>query len=144
MWKVHFQQTLQSLFKESREEMGSGSSRQAVNMSGPVAEFVKQTIASDKIVIFSKSYCPYCKTAKEVNFKRVHRIKILKFIMTLFCVRVTLMLFLYQQFKKLNKAFKAIEIENRDDCSEIQAVLGEITGATSVRNLYFISEKETF
>lgn len=48
--------------------MGSGSSSTAVDMSGPVAEFVKKTIASDKIVIFSKSHCPYCKTAKEVSW----------------------------------------------------------------------------
>ncbi|XP_063700842.1 uncharacterized protein LOC134831089 [Culicoides brevitarsis] len=85
--------------------MGIGSSRAAADMSGPVAEFVKKTIASDKIVIFSKSYCPYCKTAKE-------------------------------QFKKLNKSFTAVELEDRDDCREIQAVLGEMTGATSVPRVF--------
>lgn len=37
-----------------------------------------------------------------------------------------------QQFNKLNQIFTAIELENRDDCAEIQAALGEITGATSV------------
>lgn len=46
----------------------SSSSKQAANMSGPVADFVRKSIASDKIVIFSKSYCPYCTTAKEVNW----------------------------------------------------------------------------
>ncbi|GAV68299.1 Glutaredoxin domain-containing protein [Cephalotus follicularis] len=30
------------------------------------AAFVKKTISSHKIVIFSKSYCPYCKRAKSV------------------------------------------------------------------------------
>ncbi|KAH9605350.1 hypothetical protein KSS87_004644 [Heliosperma pusillum] len=30
------------------------------------ADFVKKTISSHKIVIFSKSYCPYCRRAKEV------------------------------------------------------------------------------
>ncbi|CAH2072277.1 unnamed protein product [Thlaspi arvense] len=34
--------------------------------SSPEAEFVKKTISSHKIVIFSKSYCPYCKRAKSV------------------------------------------------------------------------------
>lgn len=29
--------------------------------------FVKDAIAKDKVVIFSKSYCPYCTMAKEVN-----------------------------------------------------------------------------
>uniref|UniRef100_A0A336M9S2 dihydropyrimidinase n=1 Tax=Culicoides sonorensis TaxID=179676 RepID=A0A336M9S2_CULSO len=93
--------------------MGIGSSsRVSVNMNGPVAEFVKQTIASDKIVIFSKSYCPYCTTAKK-------------------------------QFEKLNKAFTCIELENRDDCNEIQDVLGQMTGARSVvmtSNVYTILE----
>ncbi|PHT35130.1 Glutaredoxin-C4 [Capsicum baccatum] len=30
------------------------------------SSFVKKTISSHKIVIFSKSYCPYCKKAKAV------------------------------------------------------------------------------
>ncbi|KAJ0266459.1 Glutaredoxin-C4 [Hirschfeldia incana] len=34
--------------------------------SSPEAEFVKKTISSHKIVIFSKSYCPYCRRAKSV------------------------------------------------------------------------------
>ncbi|KAL9259951.1 Glutaredoxin-C4-like protein [Drosera capensis] len=29
-------------------------------------DFIKNTISSHKIVIFSKSYCPYCKKAKSV------------------------------------------------------------------------------
>lgn len=29
---------------------------------------VKDLISSDKVVIFSKTYCPYCKLAKEVSF----------------------------------------------------------------------------
>ncbi|KAG2311287.1 hypothetical protein Bca52824_022844 [Brassica carinata] len=34
--------------------------------SSPEADFVQKTIASHKIVIFSKSYCPYCRRAKSV------------------------------------------------------------------------------
>ncbi|XP_021751050.1 glutaredoxin-C4-like [Chenopodium quinoa] len=30
------------------------------------ADFIKKTISSHTIVIFSKSYCPYCRRAKEV------------------------------------------------------------------------------
>lgn len=30
-------------------------------------KFVNDTIASDKVVIFSKSHCPYCTMAKEVR-----------------------------------------------------------------------------
>lgn len=36
------------------------------DMSGPAAVFVKEAIANNKVVIFSKSYCPYCDMAKEV------------------------------------------------------------------------------
>ncbi|KAL3692803.1 hypothetical protein R1sor_006454 [Riccia sorocarpa] len=37
----------------------------------PSMTFVKKTIASHPIVIFSKSYCPYCKRAKSV-FKQLN------------------------------------------------------------------------
>ncbi|KAJ9132063.1 hypothetical protein P3X46_032118 [Hevea brasiliensis] len=32
----------------------------------PQVDFVKKTVSSHKIVIFSKSYCPYCRRAKAV------------------------------------------------------------------------------
>ncbi|KAK5641445.1 hypothetical protein RI129_009992 [Pyrocoelia pectoralis] len=35
-------------------------------MSSPKAALVKELISSDNVVIFSKTYCPYCKLAKEV------------------------------------------------------------------------------
>ncbi|RID41621.1 hypothetical protein BRARA_J01571 [Brassica rapa] len=34
--------------------------------SASSSDFVKKTISSHKIVIFSKSYCPYCRRAKSV------------------------------------------------------------------------------
>lgn len=37
-----------------------------IDMSGPKAEFIKNAIANEKVVIFSKTYCPYCTMAKEV------------------------------------------------------------------------------
>lgn len=37
------------------------------DMSGPVATFVREAIAKDAVVIFSKSYCPYCTMAKKVS-----------------------------------------------------------------------------
>ncbi|KAK9715786.1 hypothetical protein RND81_06G189400 [Saponaria officinalis] len=40
--------------------------------SSSEATFVKKTISSHKIVIFSKSYCPYCRRAKEV-FKELNQ-----------------------------------------------------------------------
>ncbi|CAN8300827.1 unnamed protein product [Cochlearia groenlandica] len=41
--------------------------------SSPEADFVKKTISSHNIVIFSKSYCPYCKRAKSV-FKELDQV----------------------------------------------------------------------
>ncbi|CAG9773924.1 unnamed protein product [Ceutorhynchus assimilis] len=35
-------------------------------MASPKAVEVKNLISSDKVVIFSKTYCPYCKLAKEI------------------------------------------------------------------------------
>lgn len=40
--------------------------------------------------------------------------------------------YIFQQFEKLKFPYLTVELENRDDCSQIQAVLGELTGATSV------------
>lgn len=49
--------------------MGSVSSvRKAIMPSAQ--EFVDQMVASDVVVIFSKSYCPYCKMAKEVRIEK--------------------------------------------------------------------------
>lgn len=41
-------------------------SKPVADMSAKASE-VKELIASDKVVIFSKTYCPYCKLAKEVK-----------------------------------------------------------------------------
>ncbi|VVB16997.1 unnamed protein product [Arabis nemorensis] len=41
--------------------------------ASPESEFVKKTISSHQIVIFSKSYCPYCKRAKSV-FKELDQV----------------------------------------------------------------------
>ncbi|KAE9462426.1 hypothetical protein RHGRI_000070 [Rhododendron griersonianum] len=41
------------------------TSEAAASSSSPAA-FVKKTISSHSIVIFSKSYCPYCRKAKAV------------------------------------------------------------------------------
>ncbi|KAL1123466.1 hypothetical protein AAG570_002546 [Ranatra chinensis] len=45
--------------------MGLGSSAPP-DMNGQAAKFVKDSIAQDTVVIFSKTYCPYCKIAKDV------------------------------------------------------------------------------
>lgn len=41
-----------------------------------------------------------------------------------------------QQFDEINEAYTSIELDSRSDAADIQAALGEITGATTVR-IYF-------
>ncbi|XP_019880888.1 uncharacterized protein LOC109608772 isoform X2 [Aethina tumida] len=74
-------------------------------MSGSKQEYVQNTISSDKIVIFSKTYCPYCKMAKDA-------------------------------FDKLRERYTLVELDERDDCDEIQDILGNITGARSVPRVF--------
>merc|ERR1711962_614942 len=47
--------------------MGGSPSCQvpAVDMKGPIADEVKEQINSNCVMIFSKTYCPYCKMAKK-------------------------------------------------------------------------------
>ncbi|KAI8570106.1 hypothetical protein RHMOL_Rhmol01G0007800 [Rhododendron molle] len=46
---------------------------EAADSSSSPAAFVKKTISSHSIVIFSKSYCPYCRKAKAV-FKELKQV----------------------------------------------------------------------
>ncbi|KAK0175337.1 hypothetical protein PV327_009093 [Microctonus hyperodae] len=74
-----------------------------------LTDTVNQMISSESVVIFSKTYCPYCKMAKEV-------------------------------FDKMQKKYKAIELDERDDGDNIQDILGEMTGARSVPRVFVNGE----
>nr|AFC37789.1 glutaredoxin 1 [Aphelenchoides fragariae] len=74
--------------------------------------FVDSAIKQYKVVGFSKSYCPYCKKAKEA----------------------------LDSYKFKEGAFGWIEIEDRKDMDEIQDYLKELTGARSVPRV-FINQK---
>ncbi|CAH0755818.1 unnamed protein product [Diatraea saccharalis] len=55
--------------------MGSSGSKiisSTKTMDPKVHKFIKSAITKDKVVIFSKTYCPYCKMAKEV-FSKVNQ-----------------------------------------------------------------------
>lgn len=67
--------------------------------------FVKRTVSSHNIVIFSKSYCPYCRRAKAV-------------------------------FKELKQVPHVIELDQRDDGSNIQDALGHIVGRRTVPQVF--------
>uniref|UniRef100_A0A7I5E5V1 Glutaredoxin-1 n=1 Tax=Haemonchus contortus TaxID=6289 RepID=A0A7I5E5V1_HAECO len=77
-----------------------------------VKTFVDGLLKSYKVVVFAKSYCPYCKKTKAA---------------------------LEAQHIKPG-ALEWINIDGRNDCSEIQDYLQSITGARSVPRV-FIDQK---
>uniref|UniRef100_A0A2R5LI13 Putative glutaredoxin n=1 Tax=Ornithodoros turicata TaxID=34597 RepID=A0A2R5LI13_9ACAR len=73
-----------------------------------VERFVRQTIQQHLVVVFSKSYCPFCKKAKQI-------------------------------FEDLHIPYHAVELDQLDrqsDAGEIQQVLGQITGASTVPRIF--------
>ena len=54
--------------------MGLVSSTKVLKM-GISRDAVQEIINSDKVVIFSKTTCPYCKMAKEVNIEKIDFLK---------------------------------------------------------------------
>lgn len=70
------------------------------------AEFVNLQVSSNKVVVFSKSYCPYCKKAKAALSGAGL------------------------------KEYTLIELDERDDGDEIQDALLKITGARSVPRVF--------
>ncbi|KAG6443264.1 glutaredoxin-C4 [Manduca sexta] len=48
----------------------------AMANSPEIQLFIKDAISKDKVVVFSKSYCPYCKMAKDVFSKVKQPIKV--------------------------------------------------------------------
>ncbi|CAD5208939.1 unnamed protein product [Bursaphelenchus xylophilus] len=73
-----------------------------------VKAFVDGLISSKKVVIFSKTYCPFCTKAKDV----------------------------FKSFKLQSGAVETVELENRPDCDQIQDYLKELTGARSVPRVF--------
>ena len=74
---------------------------------GDVKKLVDTKIAGKKVMVFSKSYCPYCAMAKKALQKYVG--------------------------KELSPDdYEVMEIENMPECGEIQNYLKRLTGATSV------------
>lgn len=75
---------------------------------GSGKEFADAKIASKKVVVISKSYCPFCKKAKQVLGK----------------------------YKISDENIEYIEIENRPDMDEIQDHMRSLTGARSVPRVF--------
>ena len=71
-------------------------------------KFVDGKIAGKKVVMFSKTYCPFCTKAKGA----------------------------LANHKLTDDEYEIIEIENNPDCQEIQDYLLSITGGRSVSSLW--------
>ncbi|UJR33876.1 hypothetical protein I4U23_021297 [Adineta vaga] len=71
---------------------------------------IKQLIKDHKVIVFSKTYCPYCTKAKKVLGKY-----------------------------KLND-YKVIELDNMDDGDEYQEILGQMTDADTVPRVFIAGE----
>ncbi|CAA9958799.1 hypothetical protein CFE70_002312 [Pyrenophora teres f. teres 0-1] len=70
---------------------------------------VQSIIDENAVAVFSKSYCPYCRQAKQLLTDK-------------------------------GAKFYAIELDQVDDGSAMQSVLGDLTGQTTVPNI-FIAQK---
>uniref|UniRef100_F1L2H3 Glutaredoxin-1 n=2 Tax=Ascaris TaxID=6251 RepID=F1L2H3_ASCSU len=77
-----------------------------------VENYVDTLIATKKVVVFSKSYCPYCAKARKA----------------------------LMSFPLKDGALEWIEINERADCSQIQNYLMSITGARSVPRVFIGGE----
>lgn len=43
-----------------------GGTMSTVDMNGKEAQFIKSTVTENPVVVFSKTTCPYCNTAKSI------------------------------------------------------------------------------
>jgi len=71
-------------------------------------ELVASLIKSKKVLVISKSYCPFCVKAKDV----------------------------LKQYKIDPSSMEIMEIENNPKCDEIQDYLKKLTGARSVPRVF--------
>ena len=91
--------------------LASGSKELSLKMSGKVEE-VKLKVSSNKVVVYSKTYCPYCTKAKSA------------------LANAGL------------KDYVLIELDEMDDGAEFQDALQKITGARSVSRVLFYGTSE--
>lgn len=72
---------------------------------------IDEILKQNRVVIFSKSYCPYCTRAKKAIYELLDAAKV--------CI---------------------LEIENRPDMNSLQDELGAMTGARSVPRVFVDGE----
>ncbi|KAI0271461.1 thioredoxin-like protein [Gloeopeniophorella convolvens] len=97
------------LYSGSAASSSNPSPRQLKEMA--TKDLVNQTIADNKVVIFSKSYCPYCRRAKNLFATEFPDVPV-----------------------------TVLELDLRDDGPEIQGYLQQVTKQRTVPNI-FINNK---
>uniref|UniRef100_A0A0N5ABW2 Glutaredoxin domain-containing protein n=1 Tax=Syphacia muris TaxID=451379 RepID=A0A0N5ABW2_9BILA len=75
---------------------------------GEVKGFIDLLLQTKPIVVISKTYCPYCKMAKNV----------------------------LNSFPLKKGCMEVVEINNRKDCDEIQNYMEKLTGARTVPRVF--------
>lgn len=75
-----------------------------------IIDEINTTINSHKVVVYSKSYCPYCQSTKSL-------------------------------LETLNQEYKVVELNQIDKGSVIQRALADMTGQSTVPNI-FINGKQ--
>ncbi|MFH4982215.1 hypothetical protein AB6A40_008924 [Gnathostoma spinigerum] len=85
-----------------------GSDDKHANAMCDAKSYVDSVIKSRKIVIFSKTYCPYCIKAKHA----------------------------LQSYQLKEGSLECVELNKRSDCSEVQAYLKTITGESTVPRVF--------
>lgn len=89
--------------------MGSRLDKQPAEVDDSVQIFVDQTVYRYKVTVFSKTFCPYCRRAKE----------------------------LLSSYPIKSNELEVIELEKRPDMNQIQSYLKQLTGASTVSLFLF-------
>ena len=97
-----------------------------------IQQFVDDQISKNKVMIFSKTYCPYCKMAKDTFAREL----ILDLSLFFLCFFMTLFLWCSIILTETNTSYGLVELDERNDGDQIQDYLLKKTGARSVPRVF--------
>lgn len=120
---------LAGLYNRSIGSFFSSLASSSPRTSMSAKQTVEDAIAGNKIVIFSKSYCPYCKRAKNLLTSDFAHIKD-----QIYIKECAPLLFVFQ------KLTTAVRLDEAPDGRQIQDYLLERTSQSTVPNI-FINKK---
>uniref|UniRef100_A0A915PQG8 Glutaredoxin domain-containing protein n=1 Tax=Setaria digitata TaxID=48799 RepID=A0A915PQG8_9BILA len=102
--KKQLQDSMEKVNSPSGHCAAASSETPAVNTD----TFVTQLVNSTPVVVFSKTYCPYCKNAKRA----------------------------LSAYRIPDSFYRIIELDGRDDCDQIQDILLQKTGTRTVPRVF--------